>query len=111
MYWAGTCCLAFEKIRIVNITLLGCRLQEHLACPASSETPRIRIGDDFIQEDGPLAYAGGRISAMFHLQTSQGPADITTTSTGAEGGCNRNTLLGVDHVFDHDCRFESCMTM
>ncbi|KAK9837687.1 hypothetical protein WJX74_003001 [Apatococcus lobatus] len=34
-------------------------LQEHLACPPHAEAPSIRIGNDFIREQGPLAYAAG----------------------------------------------------
>ncbi|KAK9853892.1 hypothetical protein WJX84_009364 [Apatococcus fuscideae] len=36
-------------------------LQEHLAHPHAAPAPGIRIGDQLIQEDGPLAYAAGML--------------------------------------------------
>ncbi len=47
------------RVHLMIPVVPSCRLQEHLAHPHAAPAPGIRIGDQVIQEDGPLAYAAG----------------------------------------------------
>ncbi len=74
----------------------ACRLQEHLASSPSSETPRIRIGDEFIQEDGPLASAAGWNFMYLPKSSSWQPIPMLPVGGGqgaGEGGFMRHVEL------------------